>query len=292
MTYQEADYFFSQDKKKYILKDNKKFLKWYKESIKYQLFNISELQYLIDFFFNWYKMKYPNKNDYYELEDISKYLTHEQMLKRLNPKYYNFLDNTYRTGSWLAIQSIYCYSKEGEIVENTENKGMIAISIAHNKIKTYRGGTIFCSIDGIVNKEQIFGLEPVYYDKDENIIVDENFESTMISIFKEADYLSIQDFYERTKEKEFDYDFKEVKNTIELHKNEWKLRELIFSWVIEKIIFDKKSNPEESIERALRFVEDIKNEYWNIHITEEIVQEYYNKILENVEKEKQKNLKK
>ena len=28
MTYQEADYFFSQDKKKYILKDNKKFLKW------------------------------------------------------------------------------------------------------------------------------------------------------------------------------------------------------------------------------------------------------------------------
>ena len=292
MTYQEADYFFSQDKKKYILKDNKKFLKWYKESIKYQLFSISELQYLIDFFFNWYKMKYPNKNDYYELEDISKYLTHEQMLLRLNPKYYNFLDNTYRTGSGLAITSLYKYSKEGDVIENTENKGMIAISISHNKIKTYRLGNIFCSIDGIVNKEQIIGSEPVYYDEHKNVITDEKFESMILSIFQEEDYLSLQDFYDRAIEKKSNYDFTEVKKTIELHKNEWKLRELIFSWVIEKIIFDKKSNPEESIERSLHFIEDIKNEYWNIHITEEIVQEYYNKILENVEKEKQKNLKK
>lgn len=286
MTYQEIDYFFKQDKKKYDLKSNVYFLKWYKNTILYQIFSIGELQYLVDFLSDWYKLKYPNQNPNEKIEDISKYLTHEQMLYRLNSKYYSFLDGYYRTGNWCAVQSDYSVDKQGNIIKNDKDNGMIGISILKKNENRNFNGTIFSSMDGIVNKKQIIAFKPFYFDENKMTKLDENFEPFIKSIFKQDNYLTLEEFYERAIKKQSDYDFKYVKRTIERHELDWKLRELIFAWTLEKMIFDEESIPEESIKRALHFVKDIKKEYWDTNITEQMVLEYYDKLLENIKKEK------
>ena len=56
-----------------------------------------------------------------------------------------------------------------EFKVDKKNNGMIAISISNKKLNQQREGTIFCSMDGIVNKEQISKIcmenKSIYFDE-------------------------------------------------------------------------------------------------------------------------------
>lgn len=99
-----------QDKKLYILKKNKEFLKKFKELLKngyIPILSTYDMQQLIDDITNWYKIKYPNNeigkgyqvDEDLIVEPIAKYMDTKQLLSRLGSNANIFLHNYYRSSN-------------------------------------------------------------------------------------------------------------------------------------------------------------------------------------------------
>lgn len=99
-----------QDKKLYILKKNKEFLKKFKELLKngyIPILSTYDMQQLIDDITNWYKIKYPNNeiskgyqvDEDLIVEPIAKYMDTNQLLSRLGNNANIFLHNYYRSSN-------------------------------------------------------------------------------------------------------------------------------------------------------------------------------------------------
>lgn len=97
MSIKEAEEFYKQDKKEYLITQNTNFLKWlnnnYEEGYRIYI-SPEEMEKLIDFITNWYEMKYPEKElMYYEgiiasdvknIPRISENMNFNQLLYRLS----------------------------------------------------------------------------------------------------------------------------------------------------------------------------------------------------------------
>ncbi len=99
-----------QDKKLYILKNNKEFLKKFKELLNngyIPVLSTYDMQQLIDDITNWYKIKYPNNeisrgyriDEDLIVEPIAKYMDTKQLLSRLGSNANIFLHNYYRSSN-------------------------------------------------------------------------------------------------------------------------------------------------------------------------------------------------
>ena len=109
MTIKEIENFYYQDEMKYDL-SAKEFLAFYMKLISsgYKPFmNVPELQELIDKLVSWYEIKYPEReleyyegivnSDFHNIKHLSKYMTFDELLYRLNDKENSFLKCYYRS---------------------------------------------------------------------------------------------------------------------------------------------------------------------------------------------------
>lgn len=137
MTIKEAEEFYKQDNKEYLIMKNKKFLKWLNSNIEKGYRNFispEEMEKLINFITNWYEIKYPEKElMYYEgiitndvrcVPRISENMEFNQLFYRLSNnlqqlikceyRYAYSIDINYETG----IIDKYFLKQMGIISEN------------------------------------------------------------------------------------------------------------------------------------------------------------------------------
>lgn len=116
MTGIEMERFYNQDERKYVIKKNKEFLKWYYEQLEkgYDPYlGLDEMQGLINKLTMWYEIKYPNellvepsiRNSSHQNRIISKELTIDQLKFRLTCNEREILDCAYlgTSGYWSSI---------------------------------------------------------------------------------------------------------------------------------------------------------------------------------------------
>lgn len=160
------DNFFSKDRKMYDLRHNREFLSWYKNKMRHgynSIFNVNDLERLIDFISMWYYIKYPDR--YYEIEDgkvdldfsntkdISNSMDFNEMLYRLPKSIIGLIMGIYRSN---YSGSIPIYDSNGNL---TRYEGIVGVEIIKNNQIDGEGLSRIIlearSSDGLVNTSDI-----------------------------------------------------------------------------------------------------------------------------------------
>ena len=158
--------FFSKDKKLYDLKRNREFISWYKNRIKNgydAIFNLDDLQRLIDFITSWFYIKYPDR--FYEIEegnvdldfaniiDISNNMDFNEMLYRLPKDIINLILGMYRSS---YSGSIPIKNEKGEILRY---EPIIGVEVTKNNRLNGEGlSSVILEVrssDGLINPNDI-----------------------------------------------------------------------------------------------------------------------------------------
>lgn len=229
MIIKEAEQFYKNDKKQYIMKNRPGFEKWYNTNYNENnaYLNIEEIQKLVNKIVSWYIFKFPNRmlNDskidmrFIKIPDISESMDIKQLLYRLSHSEYCVMDAKYRTSG-------------GFVDSNNNINYAVDLSDRFDYILIRENGTI-------------------------------NYESKQKYQIKSRD---IEEFYEKYKN-DPRFDMTKVKECINRHNNDLILRNHIIDAVKEGLLYEKHTTPENGIYRAKAFIKDILEYYGDIDLT-------------------------
>lgn len=295
MTIKEADNFYKQDKKEYILNKNicinwineelekdyiKKYAKTNKKELKntittiYKQFrNINKLQQLIDFITTWYEIKYPNKEldrctiylNYKNIKPLSKEMDIDQLLYRLNDIHEDLISCCYRSRSWSAVPVII----NNEIVSDSS----IGITL---KIQN--------EINGL-NNDYFITLNIDY--KTGYLAINKWMKKVLCdSIDKkhmENGYIHIEELLACLEKTSNKVEYNQLLETILDRKFRLKLRKEILELVSLKILYSENTIPEYGYERAKRFINEM-NKKLNVNLTTNKIDEIMSRNYKDVNK--------
>lgn len=233
----------------YILNKNRYFLNWFHDQILagYDIYlDVSDFQNFIDYVTFWYESKYPNGNDnfnLYNLDDLSRYFTFEQLMYRINHDVYDFINCDYRGEN--KKESPF-YDENGKITYMFEE---IFINISSKDTDNYPDFVVVCdSLTGIVkNADQLIKLGIVDFD---NINVD-----NLLYILN-TNYKDI-------------YDFDELRRVVLNHKVDLKLRKILIILIGKKILSNDDVSIDLKMKRYNSFIDDFNNHMYDLKLRKE-----------------------
>ena len=257
MTISEATNFYKEDKKEYIITNNKEFLKWFNHEIKngYCAFTgTNELEHIIDTITNWYEFKFPERQlEYFEgvldlrfeqIKTITKSMDFEQLIYRLPHNELELITCGYRSCGW-GCDSIFMSIKNKRPNLNYDLNYIDRFLLNANP----NNGQV--EIDYYIKK---------ITDKT-NITLDE-----LLVIFKE-------------KEKD-NWDYSELSETVLNHKIDLELRKRILELAALKLLYSRNTIPERGYKRAKSFIIEFNRNIPGLNLStnqiDAIIQKDYN----------------
>lgn len=244
MTNEEVKNFYKEDERLYDLNENKKFLIMFNRLIDegYDiLMGVKEMQNLIDRLFNWYEIKFPEKEfdfydgkltrDFSKFNELSNQMDLRQLFFRLSDNQIRFLDGGYRS---LSEKNFPIY--DGDKIIDYSRKVYYKINRKPND-KFYEKYSSF-----IVGADAYDGVIDTDYEI-QKYVEEENFDLEFLNAELSQKYSDCLDFSSLTKainNKFFD-DY---------------LRRQILEFVMLKLLYSKNTTISRGYERARRFKEE------------------------------------
>ena len=251
--------FYQEDTKKYNLKKNKEFKSLLKmlENKGYSHPDLEKLQEYIDTTKLWYEFKYPefefdiaegliNKDN--TIKKLSKNMTTEQLLKRADAEVANLLKGYYKSRGWGL-----CMIHEEDGSRHAEYEMFMSIK---PKFKY--------AIGMLINVDH----------KDGTII-----NTTYFNRFKDYIGKTIDELVQESEEKGLDYDFSELKSSINTHNCDLCVREELIKLTALKLLYSNTTNPIRGYIRANRYITECNRDLGtNVskHDINEIITRDYN----------------
>lgn len=244
MTSKEMKNFYSEDEKVYDLKENKKFLIMFNYLIDegYNLFiGIDEMQDLIDRLFNWYEIKYPEREfDFYDGEvtldfslkkELSDLMNIDQLLFRLTDNQVKFLKGNYRSKDEMEY---FIYDENVKVGTGVKVYYKIGRKSNDKYYSKYKDFTVSAdAVSGIVDSD----YEILKYVDLDDIILDDLFK-----IFSE-------NYSDKLK-------FKELECAVNNKKIDNYLRDKLLEFVSLKLLYSNNTTPIRGYIRAKRFIDE------------------------------------
>lgn len=270
MTIAEAKNFYNQDERKYILNNNRQFNDYLQNTIEdgyYGYTDIKQLQQMIDNIATWYEIKYPEKElEYYEgikyldfekIQKLSKEMTFEQLLFRMDNFQLNLIKCNYRA---------YGYGMDN----------LIAYSITDNTKYIY----LDFKDRFLLFANSVTGLSKPPYDIEDIVGKEE---------------IHIEEILRKLEKENDKFDLQELKQFIYFHKVDIEIRKQILQLIPLKLLYSKNTNPERGYIRAKRFIGEFNKHIPNLNLTsneiDEIMKRDYKKEIEKEEEKKDKQVK-
>lgn len=234
MTWVQLDNFHKADDKRYILRKNKEFLKWYRGLVKNgyrSILDLEEMQKLIDYMVMFFEFKYPNKmisswyagdkdNDVLDkCVDIASKLDINQLLYRLEYDYQNFLQCSYSGYLWLRRN------------EGKDNLWKVSEELVE------------VLADGTLNKYHLEGLK----------------QAGFIDDIEGIDH--IEQLLNRFKELDTNVDYSELEKYVSDHYNNIALRNKILELVPFALLYSHNTLPANGFSRAQSFMRIFRKQY-------------------------------
>lgn len=258
MAIEKANTFYNNDKKDYLVLNNKKFLSLFKSWIKsgYNPYlELEEIQKLINFIYSWYEIKYPEREfdyldgircfDFYNIKSLKKQMSIEQLMYRLSHEQLASIQCLYRSrGSSLNCK----YDKQGNIIDFKADTYM---SIKRKNVKID-----CCSLDKKIPKFLVRAD-----DRSGIVSIDYN-----ITEFTDNDNITLDellDIFDKNYANELD--FSELRHCVYLHNCDLELRKIVLQMVALRLLYSKETIPERGYERARRFINEF-NKKLNLNI--------------------------
>lgn len=300
MTIKEAENFYKQDKKEYILTTKSIIKNWindvieiekirlkdvkYPENYGYALKNsiktiydtiqeIKELQELIDFLTIWYEIKYPNKEmdrctiylAYKNIKPLSKQMDIEQLLYRLNNKHEDLMLCYYRARGWSAVPVI--------INNKIVNDNSIVVTL---KIKK--------EINNL-NDDYFISLNIDY--KTGYLAIDKWLEKEICECIDkkhiEKGYIHIEELLKGLENSNNKVEYITLLESVIDRKIRLKIRKEILELTALKILYSENTIPEYGYERAKRFINEM-NKKLNANLTTDKIDEIMSKDYSTIKK--------
>ena len=281
MNLEEKIYYYMQDAKRYKLMGNAPFQMWYQKNFPNSMMSVEDVENLIDSLAFWYEIKYPNKDIQKEANDFSSTLTYPEFYKRF-VFLYPFLNGDYEANNYnMYMHPSYKRVQNGYSKIQDEKNGMLVIPLI-NETNKWQSTRIFMSKEGLVEKKaNLENLSPLLLETDDQV-----FSKFLKDVFKEEECLPLQDFYNRALKIESPYNLTPIKTILESHEIRYQLRETVFALAAEKMLFNRKSTPEENYLRVRNFARDLQDYYWDTLVTPKSVKKYYGEKLKYIETKK------
>jgi len=259
MTIREAEKFYSKDKKKYNVLDNKEFLAWFNSLIKkgyHSYVDLDDMQSLIDRVVNWYEIKYPERElesnngvihmNFEDIDRISQYMDIRQFMYRLPHKELCLIESDYRsTGGGLKT----IYDENGNV---TGFKSVLFMSLKNKEFDPSNYDSLwelFITADTKTGK-----IEPTYHFKD---LVSE-------------DEIGLKELLGILKEKLKEIDTTKLEECLYDHSCDMNLRNRLLQLAALKMVYSPNTIPERGYERAKRFISEFNKKLDLELSTEEI----------------------
>ena len=250
MTIAEAKNFYSENEKKYIVKNNKELLDWINKQKKYGYrlnieMTISSIQSLINKIANWYIIKYPyrelEKEDGITYPDFSDITSISEVMTFRRLEYY-LLDNEL----WLLI----CPYRS-----RCGGPDKIALFLNKKDSQEYESSYLLITADKETG--QVYSKDPEYYD-DKDITL------------RELYHILSSEYDE-------EYDLTELKECLYTHKCDLELRKRVLQLVALKLLYSEEdTTPEMGYTRAKRFISEFNKEL-NINLSTDEIDEIMNR---------------
>lgn len=247
MTIYEAEKFYQEDRKAYQIETNHEFLSWMASiSDEYDnLIKINELQELIYLIASWYEIKYPERvfNNYEEDKDdikkskvLTRIMDFKQLLFRLSHDQSYLLKGGYRSRGWVRVTN-----KDGEDTMEM----CICMKPKQNNWKRT------CSIK-VITVDHITGeiFNPDEFDYKDNLTIEK-----------------VLDIFENETD---EYDLSDLRSCVQNHKYDLELRERIIKLSALKLLYSKRTIPENGYIRARKLINEFNKELGINISTEEI----------------------
>lgn len=254
MTLAEYNRFENNDKKIYVVEENKEFLNWYKEKLEngyHPYLDLKGIQHLINYMVSLYEFKYCdayfdkqrgciNVRNFIDLEDISNNIDFDQIRYRLSHKELETLDCNYRSGSGFCRPTY----NEDDSFNHKKYDFFIGFELKEkNNSKKLIDHLVACRENGMVPKYELELLEE-YIGKMYN----------EISLEKLLHILKINEQLDTT----------ELEKVLFIHKTDLELRNKIFEMMLYAMIYSEETIPEYGLLRAEKFANEI-NEYYHLN---------------------------
>ena len=271
MMKEELRSFYKEDKRFYDLKENKKFLIMFNHLIDegYNLFiGIDDMQDLIDRLFNWYEIKYPEREfDFYDGEvtldfaikkELSDLMDINQLLFRLTDNQVKFLRGNYRSKDEMEY-----FIYDGNVKVGTGVK--VIFKIGRNSTDRY----YLKYKDFIVRADAVSGVLDIDYE---------------VLKYVDADNITLDDLFKNFSENYSDrLEFKELEDAINDKFIDNYLRDKLLEFVSLKLLYSKQTIPERGYVRAKRFIDEF-NKKLDLSLTYDEIDKVMNNYKENKSK--------
>lgn len=271
MMKEELRSFYKEDKRFYDLKENKKFLIMFNHLIDegYNLFiGIDDMQDLIDRLFNWYEIKYPEREfDFYDGEvtldfaikkELSDLMDINQLLFRLTDNQVKFLRGNYRSKDEMEY-----FIYDGNVKLGTGVK--VIFKIGRNSTDRY----YLKYKDFIVRADAVSGVLDIDYE---------------VLKYVDADNITLDDLFKNFSENYSDrLEFKELEDAINDKFIDNYLRDKLLEFVSLKLLYSKQTIPERGYVRAKRFIDEF-NKKLDLSLTYDEIDKVMNNYKENKSK--------
>lgn len=248
MNIKQADDFYSSDKRKYIIRENKEFLNWYKQQSNsgYSfLLNLEAMQDLIEKITIWYELKYPNREiekgvvidtRFENIKSIANNFTIDQLRYCLSGKQIEVLDCNYRTG-WGGLRTIGGY---------------------------YNDDGVLCDVEGYIS---LIFLS--LFAKEKEIIIEATEKGELVDFSGEVKTLEeLLNVLE--KQKNIDLDYSNLSKCIIRNKIDKELRERIIYMAALKLLYSKDTVPDNGYYRMKKLIQEF-NEYYDLNLSTEVI---------------------
>ena len=264
MQIKDLDKFYREDKREYDIKDNTDLFKRLNSRVQDGHncnYRIENMQFLVNFIVIWYEMKYFNnqimneedlrKKQIFKDTEIAKFLTFEELEKRVSPDELDLLKGYYR-----GPLIVYRHGAA------TNSEPVNLLKIPNENFK---------------DDEEMKNID-ILFDKVGKI---ENSDSVMLCLKNYLNHLdsnmSIESlFLECRLQNPAGINYMELKKCFFSHKKDVLLRNELFMCAALKMIYSRETKPEIGYMRALKFIEEV-NEFYNINLSTDKLDDIMNK---------------
>ncbi len=253
MTIEEANKFYQQDKKEYLIKNNKEFLNYLNLRLKggySPRLSLDEMQKLINEVTKWYETKYPNREfdrdngcfniDFTDTKDIANYLSFDQLLFRLPSRMINFIKSPYR------YKGAFCVRDN---VDGKESFTSYSIVPINNEFDVH-----FNLANGLIsNAEELMDFLREYDREVYNIVA---YDTAFHEKYLKNKEIYLSDLIKLFSEDELD----EVKKCLNIHNTDLEIRNYVLKLISLSLLYSKNTIPEYGALRAKKFIDEFNKE--------------------------------
>ena len=258
-TKSELHKFYEQDKEKYEIKKNKKFLDWFDNILKngYKSYtSLDEIQKTIDTIVNWYEIKYPNEWILEHSNGEAKVLNEmdtKQLLSRMRKE---LIIPDYRSSGG-GITHIKVNDEYKMVGTSFMPINIIDEEMKKRELDKCLSTYFLLAIYSDTGKVCYGWYLERYFHNDENTTIE--------------DVLSL--FEEKYSDK-FEYD--ELKECVYNHECDIELRNKMLQLTALKMLYSGNTNPSDGYKRAKHFIEEF-NEELGLNLSTNEIDKLYNK---------------